>query len=211
MRALVTDNKSLRCSLLLLGTIDVHRLRRFRTPLELQRRMLWTGGTRLTRSGRILQPRIGNPTISPARRESSSIWINSALIFTAANMSSAHRPSPPVAKVTKRRLVGIEVIQKDAGSCVERIRRLHHERWRDRDAKYLGARRSAAARNRSSMARQCRTSSASPADTACMPVIVPRYRASHGCIRMPAQMARHFFDAAEEGTPVIVKRNSRIA
>ncbi len=34
---------------------------------------------------------------------------------------------------------------------------------------------------------------------------VPRYRASHGCIRMPREMARHFFDAAEEDTPVIVK------
>lgn len=34
---------------------------------------------------------------------------------------------------------------------------------------------------------------------------VPRYRASHGCIRMPAQMAERFFDAAEIGTPVIVK------
>jgi lipoprotein-anchoring transpeptidase ErfK/SrfK len=34
---------------------------------------------------------------------------------------------------------------------------------------------------------------------------VPRYRASHGCIRMPKEMARHFFDAAEDGTPVIVK------
>jgi lipoprotein-anchoring transpeptidase ErfK/SrfK len=34
---------------------------------------------------------------------------------------------------------------------------------------------------------------------------VPRYRASHGCIRMPAEMAKHFFDAAEEDTPVIVK------
>jgi lipoprotein-anchoring transpeptidase ErfK/SrfK len=34
---------------------------------------------------------------------------------------------------------------------------------------------------------------------------VPRYRASHGCIRMPAEMAKHFFDAAEDGTPVIVK------
>jgi hypothetical protein len=34
---------------------------------------------------------------------------------------------------------------------------------------------------------------------------VPRYRASHGCIRMPAEMARHFFEAAEEDTPVIVK------
>ena len=33
---------------------------------------------------------------------------------------------------------------------------------------------------------------------------VPRYRASHGCIRMPAEMAKHFFDAAEEDTPVIV-------
>jgi len=35
---------------------------------------------------------------------------------------------------------------------------------------------------------------------------VPRYRASHGCIRMPAEMAKHFFEAAEEDTPVIVKQ-----
>ena len=34
---------------------------------------------------------------------------------------------------------------------------------------------------------------------------VPRYRASHGCIRMPTQMAKHFFQAAELNTPVIVK------
>ena len=34
---------------------------------------------------------------------------------------------------------------------------------------------------------------------------VPRYRASHGCIRMPKEMARRFFNAAREGTPVIVK------
>lgn len=34
---------------------------------------------------------------------------------------------------------------------------------------------------------------------------VPRYRASHGCIRMPQEMAKHFFDAAEADTPVIVK------
>ena len=33
---------------------------------------------------------------------------------------------------------------------------------------------------------------------------VPRYRASHGCIRMPAPMAKHFFDAAELGTRVEV-------
>jgi len=33
---------------------------------------------------------------------------------------------------------------------------------------------------------------------------VPRYRASHGCIRMPAPMAKHFFDAAEVGTRVEV-------
>lgn len=33
---------------------------------------------------------------------------------------------------------------------------------------------------------------------------VPRYRASHGCIRMPMQMAKHFFDAAEIGTRVEV-------
>lgn len=33
---------------------------------------------------------------------------------------------------------------------------------------------------------------------------VPRYRASHGCIRMPAPMAKHFFEAAEVGTHVEV-------
>ena len=34
---------------------------------------------------------------------------------------------------------------------------------------------------------------------------VPRYRASHGCIRMPREMAKHFFDAAQLETPVIVE------
>ncbi len=34
---------------------------------------------------------------------------------------------------------------------------------------------------------------------------VPRYRASHGCIRMPAEMAKHFFEAARDSTPVIVR------
>ncbi len=34
---------------------------------------------------------------------------------------------------------------------------------------------------------------------------VPRFRASHGCIRMPEEMAKHFFDAAQEYTPVVVK------
>jgi lipoprotein-anchoring transpeptidase ErfK/SrfK len=34
---------------------------------------------------------------------------------------------------------------------------------------------------------------------------VPRYAASHGCIRLPKGMAEHFFDATSEGTPVIVK------
>jgi hypothetical protein len=33
---------------------------------------------------------------------------------------------------------------------------------------------------------------------------VPRYRASHGCIRLPEEMAKHFFDAAEVGTRVEV-------
>ena len=33
---------------------------------------------------------------------------------------------------------------------------------------------------------------------------VPRYRASHGCIRMPREMAAHFFEAADMDTPVIV-------
>jgi hypothetical protein len=42
---------------------------------------------------------------------------------------------------------------------------------------------------------------------------VPRYRASHGCIRMPEKMAQRFFDAATVGTrveviepPVMVER-----
>ncbi len=34
---------------------------------------------------------------------------------------------------------------------------------------------------------------------------LPGYRASHGCIRMPSFMAKHFFEAAEEQTPVIVE------
>ncbi len=33
---------------------------------------------------------------------------------------------------------------------------------------------------------------------------VPRFRASHGCVRMPVAMAKHFFDAAEVGTRVEV-------
>ena len=33
---------------------------------------------------------------------------------------------------------------------------------------------------------------------------VPRFRASHGCVRMPIAMAQHFFDAAEIGTRVEV-------
>jgi hypothetical protein len=33
---------------------------------------------------------------------------------------------------------------------------------------------------------------------------VPRYRASHGCVRMPEKMARRFFDAAQVGTRVEV-------
>jgi len=34
---------------------------------------------------------------------------------------------------------------------------------------------------------------------------VPRFRASHGCIRLPARMARHFYENATEDTPVIVR------
>ncbi|MFL6584311.1 MAG: L,D-transpeptidase [Chthoniobacterales bacterium] len=34
---------------------------------------------------------------------------------------------------------------------------------------------------------------------------VPPFAASHGCIRVPAGMAEHFFDAAPEGTPILVK------
>ena len=34
---------------------------------------------------------------------------------------------------------------------------------------------------------------------------VPPFAASHGCIRLPKGMARHFYENAHEGTPVIVK------
>ena len=34
---------------------------------------------------------------------------------------------------------------------------------------------------------------------------VPPYAASHGCIRLPRGMAEHFFNAVQEGTPIIVK------
>jgi lipoprotein-anchoring transpeptidase ErfK/SrfK len=34
---------------------------------------------------------------------------------------------------------------------------------------------------------------------------LPGYRASHGCIRMSATMAKHFFENAEIGTPVMVQ------
>ncbi len=34
---------------------------------------------------------------------------------------------------------------------------------------------------------------------------LPGYAASHGCVRMPMEMAEHFFDAVEEGTPVTVE------
>ncbi len=34
---------------------------------------------------------------------------------------------------------------------------------------------------------------------------VPPFAASHGCIRLPKGMAEHFFNAAQEGTPLTVK------
>jgi hypothetical protein len=36
---------------------------------------------------------------------------------------------------------------------------------------------------------------------------VPRFRASHGCIRLPPRMARHFFENTPDGTPVIVRED----
>jgi lipoprotein-anchoring transpeptidase ErfK/SrfK len=33
---------------------------------------------------------------------------------------------------------------------------------------------------------------------------LPGHRASHGCVRLPLEMAEHFFHAAPEGTPVLV-------
>lgn len=35
---------------------------------------------------------------------------------------------------------------------------------------------------------------------------VPKYAASHGCIRLPKEMAHHFYNAARIGTPLIVKQ-----
>ncbi|MEP6603332.1 MAG: L,D-transpeptidase [Spartobacteria bacterium] len=35
---------------------------------------------------------------------------------------------------------------------------------------------------------------------------VPPFAASHGCIRLPGEMAPQFYNAAHEGTPVIVKQ-----
>ncbi len=35
---------------------------------------------------------------------------------------------------------------------------------------------------------------------------VPRYPASHGCIRLPNRKARYFYDAARVGTPVTIRR-----
>lgn len=34
---------------------------------------------------------------------------------------------------------------------------------------------------------------------------VPNYPASHGCVRLPAEMARHFYENAAMGTPVLVE------
>jgi len=34
---------------------------------------------------------------------------------------------------------------------------------------------------------------------------VPKFRASHGCIRLPPRMARHFFENTPDDTPVIVR------
>ena len=34
---------------------------------------------------------------------------------------------------------------------------------------------------------------------------LPGYAASHGCVRMPEQMASKFYENAEIGTPVIVE------
>ncbi len=34
---------------------------------------------------------------------------------------------------------------------------------------------------------------------------LPGYAASHGCVRMPAHMSKHFFDNVQVGTPVIVE------
>src|ERR1043166_2662506 len=35
--------------------------------------------------------------------------------------------------------------------------------------------------------------------------LLPGYRASHGCVRLPPAMAKHFFENVEIGTPVIVE------
>ncbi len=35
---------------------------------------------------------------------------------------------------------------------------------------------------------------------------VPRYPASHGCVRLPREMAAHFYNASRVGMPVTVRR-----
>ena len=35
---------------------------------------------------------------------------------------------------------------------------------------------------------------------------LPGYRASHGCIRLPARWAKRFYHACQVGTPVVIKR-----
>jgi acyl-CoA synthetase (AMP-forming)/AMP-acid ligase II len=39
---------------------------------------------------------------------------------------------------------------------------------------------------------------------------VPRRPASHGCVRLPAPMARHFFDSSDVGTPVLVQEARKL-
>jgi lipoprotein-anchoring transpeptidase ErfK/SrfK len=34
---------------------------------------------------------------------------------------------------------------------------------------------------------------------------LPGYRASHGCVRLPREMARHFYEHSVAGTPVVVR------
>ena len=38
---------------------------------------------------------------------------------------------------------------------------------------------------------------------------LPGYPASHGCIRLPKEMAVHFFQNAPVGTPVAIRQGSK--
>ena len=203
MRALVTDNKSLRCSLLLLGTLMFTGCADLDTQLESQRRMLsdaWhtalAGGHPTTA---YWQPDhfTGAPRIVIHLDEQRAYFYRGKHVIGASTISTGRKgyETPPGR---------YSVIQKDADHVSS-----EYGDYITKDGRIV---------MQNISARKDPQPRGTVFDGARMPYFlrftggygmhagfVPRYRASHGCIRMPAQMARRFFDAAEEGTPVIVK------